>query len=191
MAAALPIGSTSRARSAVHGTLQKPFTHACKLLGPPKFKHARARPGRADLWRHWERCDPAAGHCSRARRAGPLRGAALPAPRPARSSGDPGWTGPRGAATPGARGAPRAGWAPAAGTARGGDGAGRRARGEGETGRDRRAGEGRGGLRAAVTDPARRDGARLRPPHSLTSPVHAAAHGCCRRDSHDEDYWAT
>lgn len=30
------------ARFTVHGSLWKPSVHACKLLGPPKFKHARA-----------------------------------------------------------------------------------------------------------------------------------------------------
>lgn len=151
MAATPPISSTSRARFTVYGPLRKPSVHACKLLGPPNFKHARAhtpaQPSDGDTGRAATQgpVTPA-----RARRAGSwMEPPAQPrgrraAPKTLLLRGVRGWTGPQGAATPGARGARRAGWAPGAGGARGGDGAGRPGSREGETGRGRRGGEGWG-----------------------------------------------
>lgn len=44
-----------------------------------------------------------------------------------------------------------------------------------------------GGLGAAVKTPHAKKARFLGRPHSLTSPVHAAAHGCCRHDSWAKD----
>lgn len=181
------------ARFSLHGTLRKPSVHACKLLGPPKFKPARA-PQRSQVMDGDTEEDatlrpatqawalPANTSGWSARPGGGRRAA----PKP-RSSGGQGWKESQEAATPGARGSCRAGWAPGAGRARGGDGAGRLGSQAGETGRGRRGGEGWG--RRLQTPHAKKARSLVRP-HSLTSPVHPSAHGCCPRDFYAKGYRA-
>lgn len=169
--------------------MRKPSVHAYRLLGPPKFKCARARPEVAELWRPRGRCDPTPGHSSRGSGPDPSGWSARPggdrhAPQnPAPLGADE----PQAAATPGARGSRGAGWAPGAGRARGGDGAERLGSCAGETGRGRRGEEGWG---RRLQIPHAKKARSLVRPHSLTSPVHPAAHGCCPRDSYAKGYRA-
>lgn len=165
MAATLPIGATSRARSAVHGTLRKPFTHACKLLGPPSLNtraHTAAEPSYGDTGR-----DAPLGPGTPAGLGGPAPCTELPS-QPRGRRAPPGTRAARGRRRRRLR-APEALREPGGrrGQAQRGAGMGRGG-GRAERGRpEGTAAQGRGeegcGRRAAVTDPARRDGARFRP----------------------------
>lgn len=191
MAATLPIGSTSRARSAVHGTLRKPFTHACKLLGPPSLNtraHTAAEPSYGDTGR-----DAPLGPGTPAGLGGPAPCTELPS-QPRGRRAPPGTRAARGRRRRRLR-APEALREPGGrrGQAQRGAGMGRGG-GRAERGRpEGTAAQGRGeeGCGRRLQTPHAETARAFVPPHSLTSPVHAAAHGCCRRDSHDEGSRAT
>lgn len=189
-----PVSPTSRARRALAPALREaPSTLA--NCGNSQVE-TRALPRHSRVTEAPERRDPGTRgplNWGWGEGGSPNPGWSLtPAARPTRghstrSSGDPGWKGPQGAETRRARGAPQAGWAPGARRTRGGDGGGGESpdtpRPEGTAG-DRRGGSG------GYKPHALKRRAEVRP-RSLTSPVHAAAHGCCRCDSYAEGYRAT
>ena len=182
------------ARFTLQGTLRKPSVHACKLLEPPKFKHARAPRCRRLVETPGE-MQPCGwplkpGFC------GPTPLKCPPSPRPERTPkalllwGAEAGRNRRGRRLWAPKALKRAGWAPGAGRARGGDGAGRpgsrAGRPEGAAA-EGRAGEGWG---RRLQNPHAKKARSLVRPHSLTSPVHPAAHGCCPRDSYAKGYRA-
>lgn len=195
VAASPPISSTSRARRAVSPASREPPSTLANC-GNSQVE-TRAHPRHSRVTEAPERRDPGtrrspppgAGGLGHPRREPPSRRQgqrAAPQPAPPGTRAGRGRRGRRlgeleALRKPGGRRGPAEREA--------GMGRGRESR-DPEAGRDRRGGTGGRAGGGGYKPHALKRRAQVRP-RSLTSPVHAAAHGCCRCDSDAEGYRAT